>query len=290
MRKVLVTGSRGFVGGYLRQELLRAGVAVSGFDVQDGDIVTNHDLAKDVDHVFHLAARTFVPDSWEEPYEFYRVNTLGTINVLEFCRQRKIGLTYLNTYVYGAPDRLPVSEDAPVKPNTPYNHSKFIAEDTARFYAEAYGVRVAILRAFNVYGCGQSDIFLIPSIVKQVLAPECEEVRVQTLVPRRDYVHVCDLARALVAAGRSPTGFAVFNVGSGVSRSVGEVVDCVMRLAGISKPVVCLGKDRKNEVLDIVADISHIRETLGWFPAITFEDGIAEMIASGRENVEGDVK
>ena len=99
MRKVLVTGSQGFVGTHLQRELLREGVTVIGFDISDGDIATCRNWGEDVEHVPHLAARTFIPDCWEHPFEFYRVNMLGTINALEFCRQRNIGFTYGNVYL-----------------------------------------------------------------------------------------------------------------------------------------------------------------------------------------------
>ncbi len=282
VNRVLITGSNGFIGRHLCHKLTTAGAQILTFDVQDGDISEYHDFGSGIDHVFHLAAQTFVPESWRATPAFYRVNTLGTVNVLEYCRKKQVGLTYVDTYVYGNPDRLPIDEQSPVRPNTPYNHSKYLGEEVCKFYAEAFDVKVTILRLFNVYGYGQSEIFLIPSVVKQVLDAKMENVIVGDLKPKRDYVYIDDVIDALVLTGKNARPCSVYNVGSGYSTSVADVVACVMSAANIWKRVVVEAHGRKNEVMDIVADTRKIRTELGWAPKFSFQEGIGEIVKRTR--------
>ena len=166
MRNILVTGASGFIGTALVARLRALGLTALTMDFEDGDIATNGTLAKfiqpDIEHVFHLAGRTFVPDSWGNPQTFYQTNVLGTVNVLEFCRTKMIPLTYISAYVYGHPDTLPIREDSATRPNNPYAFTKRMAEQTCEFYAEAFGLPVTVIRPFNVYGIGQAETFLIP--------------------------------------------------------------------------------------------------------------------------------
>ena len=87
--------------------------------------------------MFHLAARTYVPDSWKRPVEFYQTNVLGTANVLEYCRASGASFTLVSSYMYGRPERFPIPEDHPLHAFNPYGHSKLLAEDLARFYRDS---------------------------------------------------------------------------------------------------------------------------------------------------------
>ena len=106
-RRVLVTGASGFLGTHLAKALGAAGYWVEPHSSRSGDIANCAFGVADVGHVFHLAARTFVPESWKDPLSFYRVNVLGTVNVLEFCRAQNASLTLMSSYVYGRPTGLP---------------------------------------------------------------------------------------------------------------------------------------------------------------------------------------
>ena len=202
----------------------------------------------------HLAAKTFVPDSWKTPAVFYETNVLGTVNVLELCRRTSASLTFISSYVYGHPRALPIGEDHPLQAFNPYGHSKILAEDVVRYYAATFHVPAAIVRPFNVFGEGQSDMFLIPKVVRQVLDPAVEAVQVQDLRPRRDYLHIDDLV-ALLTATMTTGAQGTFNAGSGRSSSVGEIIATVERIAGIDKPIHCSEQVRPDEVLDVVADV-----------------------------------
>ena len=278
---VLVTGASGFVGSHLVRALGARGERVVTHSSGDGDLSRSAPAAQGIRHVFHLAARTFVPDSWKDPRSFYEVNVLGTVNVLELCREQGSSLTLLSSYVYGQPERLPIEENHPLHPFNPYGHSKVLAEQVARFYGQAFQVPVTIVRAFNLYGPGQGDHFLIPSIIRQALAPDQRTVIVEDASPKRDYIFIADLVDLLLALDRR-TIYGIYNAGSGVSASVQEVAELVIRLAGTNQRVVSRGRRRQDEVMDMTADISRARAELNWSPKITLEEGLRLTIHSLR--------
>ena len=286
MSKILVTGASGFIGRALTAKLRAGGRDVVPLDFEDGDIASRETLAKlgqeNIAHIFHLAGKTFVPDSWGDPQAFCQTNVLGTVNVLEFCRKSRIPMTYISAYVYGHPDSLPIGEDSAIRPSNPYALTKRLAEEACEFYASTYDLPVTTIRPFNVYGIGQADFFLIPSIISQALGAG-EEIIVKDLVPRRDYVYLEDLVTALLATLDKPDGYRVYNIGSGVSLSVQEVIDAIQNIAHTQKKVVCNHAIRTNELMDVVADISKVGNELGWHPGFSFHAGIENIIRSERE-------
>jgi nucleoside-diphosphate-sugar epimerase len=285
--RVLVTGSEGFIGKALVNALRLGGHEVRGFDQAQGDLsrdrLSERPELVDVTRVLHLAARTYVPDSWRDPFAFYEANVMGTVNVLEFCRRRDCPVTLMSSYLYGPPLRLPLAEDHPLDPNSPYNHSKALVEQVGAFYARKFSLAVSILRPFNIYGPGQRADFLLPSLVRQALDPQVETIEVADLEPRRDYLYIDDLVTALVATLHGPRPHAVYNIGSGQSYSVAEVIATVQEAAGTQKRVVSRGERRPGEVMDTVADIKRARAELGWEPAIPFHEGIRRLVAAARE-------
>src|SRR5688572_17268499 len=130
------------------------------------------DCEAGIRRVIHLAGRSYVPDSWEHPLAFYEMNVLGTLRVLEYCRANAARLVHVSSYVYGNPRSLPIAEDHPTQATTPYAHSKLLAEECCRFYAEKLGLGIVVVRPFNVYGPGQKEPFLIPSLIRQLLDPQ----------------------------------------------------------------------------------------------------------------------
>ncbi|MFZ0772517.1 MAG: NAD(P)-dependent oxidoreductase [Candidatus Sulfotelmatobacter sp.] len=279
--EILVTGATGFVGRHLVAALESRGHTVRQHSSADGDIAGCSLPMEGVSHVFHLAAKSYVPDSWRHPHAFYNTNVMGTVNVLEHCRQNQAALTLISSYVYGQPLRLPIAEDHPVAAANPYSHTKILAEDTARFYEQRFGLSLLIVRPFNIYGPGQRDSFLIPSIVRQVLDPCVEVVRVQDLRPKRDYLYVNDAVAFLVDSLRAGA-HGVFNLGSGRSASVAEVAELANNAAGLSKPVVSAEEPRPGEIMDVVADTSRAAAELGWQPRTSLADGIVAVVAAER--------
>lgn len=289
MSKILVTGARGFIGSALCQRLKVMDHEIIALDSADGDIAEWQTLAcfgqEDIRHVFHLAGKTYVPASWDDPQGFFRANVLGTFNVLELCKKKHIPLTYVSAYVYGIPDILPIREDSTIRPNNPYALSKRMAEESCEFYANAHNLGVTIVRPFNVYGIGQDERFLIPTIIRQALGSR--EICVKDLAPRRDYVYLEDAVTALLATMRQGRRYRVYNLGAGMSMSVREIIDIIQDVAGVQKKIVCENVVRTSEIMDVVADISRIGEELEWRPQTGFRVGIENIIRSGRSGVSG---
>ena len=282
-KSVLVTGADGFIGSHLVNALRAAGHLVVTHSTRQGDIRNCNLSFEGVGHVFHLAARTFVPDSWSAPLSFYEVNLLGTVNVLEFCRARGASLTLISSYVYGPPARLPISEDEPLCAYNPYSHTKILAEETGLYYQQQFGVPVTIVRPFNVYGPGQNRRFLIPTILTQAIDPEQAAIVVADLRPRRDYIFIADLIDLLVRTAFRREG-GIFNAGSGSSCGVGDVIEAVNRLLPASKPAYASGPMRPDEVIDVIADISRARDEFGWAPRVKIGDGLRQTLIWIRES------
>lgn len=282
MKNILVTGAGGFIGRRLVDLLKSAGHSVLALGSEDGDIADPATLGRfdafPLDFVFHLASRTYVPDAWREPADFQRVNAVGTLNVLELCRAKKIPLTFVSAYLYGIPTSLPVKETDKIEPNNPYALSKSLAESLCRFYAEHLAVPVTIIRPFNIYGPGQKAHFLIPEILAQVKAGK--PIHLKDLAPRRDYLYLDDLVDALIRTIDSKPGCHIYNIGYGSSLSVGEIVEAIQSVAGTSLPVVSENTPRQNEISDVYADISQAEQELHWRPQYTFEQGIKFILSS----------
>jgi nucleoside-diphosphate-sugar epimerase len=277
-KSVLVTGSDGFIGRQVVLALRSKEYLVYEFDREEGDISSASLNLPKTDHIIHLASMVYVPLSWEDPFLFYKTNVLGTVNVLEHCRRTGSQLIYVSSYMYGAPRYLPIDELHPVEAVSPYNHSKYLAEEVCRFYAENFKIPIVLIRPVNVFGPGQNSDFLIPSIINQVFDPGVEKIKVMDLRPRRDYLYISDFVEALIRS-LSIKGFQVFNIGSGTSVSVQEIIDTILKQAGFSKETISSGKERANEIWDMYMDIRKFSETTGWKPEITFEEGIGKCVA-----------
>lgn len=286
--KALVTGSRGFLGTRLCGSLRMQGVEVLEHDILEGDL--SHPDALDAfppcDVVYHLAARTFVPDSWALPHEFFRVNVMGTVTALEFCKKHHARFIQMSTYVYGEPQCLPIPETHPVNPTSPYHESKVLCESLGLFYHNQHGIDVFIIRPFNIYGPGQSIAFLLPKIMEQVMDTSRREIEVFDLSPKRDYVYVDDVVHALCSVLTCEGGYHVFNIGTGYSHSIEEVIQTVLAVCAVNKPYHSLQSARKNEIADCYADITNASRVLGFSPAYTLEQGIAQWIKELMEKKE----
>jgi len=280
MTNVLVTGANGFIGKALVNALYEKDFNVLSFDSSDGDISEVNFIeyfeSMEIDYVFHLAAKTFVPDSWEKPSAFYKTSVCGTNNILELCRHKNIPLTFVSAYLYGKPEKLPISENDKVKSNNPYAHSKYLAEELCKFYSEYYNVKISIARPFNIYGKNQKEDFLIPYIIKQVLHNDV--IKVKDLHPKRDYIYLDDLIEGLLFTINSEKRFSVYNFGSGIEYSVKEIIDIIQNVSGTQKDVISEQEERKNEIMNVVADISQAKKDLNWQPTYKFEDGIRDII------------
>jgi len=276
-KRILVTGSNGFIGRRLVNSLRNDGFIVEEFDLNIGDISTYTFSYSELDHIVHLASMIFVPASWDDTKSFYQTNVIGTINLLELCRKMSCPLTYISSYVYGTPQYLPVDENHPISPLSPYNHSKLLAEEACRYYSETFHFPVTVFRPVNIYGPGQNPIFLIPKIIQQAFDPSVESIEVMDLRPKRDFLFIDDFIEAIrLSFGQK--NFNIYNIGTSYSVSVEEIITTILNSSGISKPYSAKGEERKNETWDVYADISKIKKQLSWEPSTTFQKGIERCI------------
>ncbi|MBE7445045.1 MAG: NAD-dependent epimerase/dehydratase family protein [Planctomycetia bacterium] len=277
---ILITGSRGFIGSALKAKLINLHFDIIEVNSQKGGINNPKTfeglLSQDITHVFHLAGKTFVPDSWKIPDTYFTTNVFGTQNVLEFCRKYKISLTFVSAYVYGKPETLPIAENCTIRPNNPYAQSKYLAEHLCRFYAQEFNLKVNIIRPFNAYGIGQDKRFLIPSIINQALHDNA--IILHDLSPKRDYIYLSDLIDALILSMTYIQNASVYNIGSGNSISVKDIVSTVQKILGTDKPVISKEMPRKNEIFNIIADITKANKELNWYPRHSFRDGLKQIV------------
>jgi nucleoside-diphosphate-sugar epimerase len=276
----LVTGSRGFVGRALVAALKDDGWEVIGADIETGCDVTRWEIAKDLkraDCIVHLAARSYVPESFTDPRGFYADNIQSTVNALELARLWKAKFIFAGSYVYGQPQYLPIDERHPLAGLNPYSQGKILCEQLCAGYAQYFRIKAISLRIFNIYGPGQNEKFLVPSIAAQARRGW---IVLSDPEPRRDFVHVDDVVAAYLRAMEfEPESFEVFNIGSGVSHSVREIVDLFVKYSGKSIPVQFLGKKREAEIAETLSDCNKARQLLNWSARIDFETGIRSLAA-----------
>lgn len=279
--KIIVTGFSGFIGLYLTKRLQQNNHELILLDISGGVDICDWDQVRrfeNIDLIIHLANLSFVPASYSDPQKFYNTNFSGTLNMLELCRLNNARMIFFSSYVYGHPQYQPIDECHPVQAFNPYAQTKVICESLCDGYNRDFDVPVTVFRPFNIYGKGQHPDFLIPTIIRQAFEGKIE---IKDDRPKRDYIHVEDVIEAvLIAAEKKQQGYRVYNLGSGISYSVRQLVDMVSGLFDHRIDYNCKNEYRPNEVMDTVADIKKIREELGWSPRISMEEGIKKIINS----------
>jgi GDP-4-dehydro-6-deoxy-D-mannose reductase len=293
--RAFVTGGHGFVGPWLSRHLSAEGdelvLSDPSLDIGDGEGLRQAMAAARPDVVYHLAAQSSVGESWQAPAETWRVNALGTVQVLgavqDSCPGARVVLVS-SVEVYGAvaPSDLPITETAPFRPATPYAASKVAAEMAG---LQAYlGRRLDVIRArpFNHTGPGQTDRFFVPSMARQIVEG-CRsgdtELRTGNLTVCRDILDVRDVVRAYrLLALRGRPGEA-YNVCSGRSVPLRQVLEHLLTAAGCTMtPVVDPQRLRPVDLPDLRGDPTHLRQDTGWEPAIDLEVTLADVIGYWR--------
>jgi len=277
--RIAVTGSRGFIGTHLVPKLKEQNFEVveisreTGYDLNQWDSIKN---IPNCDFIIHLAAKTFVPDSFDNPREFYQTNLNLTTNALELARQWKAKVIYMSSYFYGPPQYVPVDEKHPLNPHNPYAQTKYLSEELCKAYNRDFDVPVIAFRLFNIYGPGQKGNFLIPEILEKI--KNGGSIILKDPRPKRDYIHVQDVISAIEESiGFLEKGFHIFNLGTGRSISVDELVQAIKLSSPISFEVNFTHEYRKGEVLDSVASIEHITKYFNWKPQVSLEVGIKSL-------------
>ena len=277
--KIAVTGSTGFVGSHLTKRLKALCHDVIDIDIKKGIDITDRKQLESLepfDILFHLAAKSYVPDSYKDPWSFFCVNIIGTLNALELCRSHKARMVFISSYLYGSPQYLPIGENHPTAAFNPYAQSKLISEQLCCSYNRDFHLPVVIVRPFNLYGPGQTKNFLIPTIVSQA---KSGKIILSDPAPKRDFLYIDDFIDLLMKLiDYRSNDCQVFNAGSSKSFSVREIAEIVCRLINRNIRVEFTGNKRPAEIADTVADISKAKEILNWQPKIPLEDGLKSLI------------
>jgi nucleoside-diphosphate-sugar epimerase len=304
----LITGGAGFIGSNLASRLLADGhhIAVldnlsSGYqcnldtlpgvefmrgDIRDERSVRLATAGREV--VFHLAASVGNKRSIDDPVADADTNVIGTLRLLEAARHAGVRkfVTSSSAGIFGELNTLPIREDHPVEPDSPYGASKLCAEKETLAFGKLYGIETVCLRYFNVYGPHQRfDAYgnVIPIFVFQALRNEALTIfgdGDQT----RDLVNVHDVVQANIRAAMTPGLRGAFNIGSGANISINCLVEKLRRVLGVPFEVR-YGPPRPGDVRDSLADITAARHAFGFCPAVGLDKGLSEYVAWARQEV-----
>lgn len=287
--KILITGCAGGIGSHLANKLLTEGHEVTGLDdfsvgknkpvceILELDISKDYIPKDNYDWIFHLAAKADIVPSITSPGIYHDTNVTGTVRMLEYARQIncKRFIYAASSSCYGIPETYPTSEKAKCKPEYPYALTKYLGEQYVSHYHKVYKIPTVSLRLFNVYGPNFRTSGTYGAVFGVFLA-QLANGRPLTVVgdgtQRRDFTYVSDVVNAMILAAESNVEGEIFNVGSGGTRSINQLIS----LLG-SPQVVHLPK-RPGEPDMTFANISKIKDRLGWHPRITFEKGVAKML------------
>lgn len=314
--RVLITGAGGFVGraltDYLRAELpdaelhgtqhpdhraaLQDGVQPHPINLCDPAATLALVAAVRPDHIYHLAGQAFVPRSFEDPWESIENNVRGQLNLTLGCiasgLQPRIVIAG-SAEIYGAVKTVPIAEDAPIVPNSPYSVSKAAQDMLGYQYYVSHGLPFLRARAFNHFGPGQSDRFVAPAFAMQVARIEAglqaPVMRVGDLSARRDFTDVRDVVRAYRLLVEYGTAGEAYNIASGAARSIQQLLDILLSLTDVQIDVqLDPARLRPSAIPVLEGDITRITQATGWKPQIPFETTLRDLLEDCRRRVARD--
>jgi GDP-4-dehydro-6-deoxy-D-mannose reductase len=297
--RAFLTGGSGFVGTWLARHLEACGDEVhalaEGTDINDGAAVVAQ-LARARPHaVYHLAALTHVGRSWEAPTETFRVNAEGTLVLLEAARRLDPAprvLLVSSAEVYGPAGGEPLTEEAPLRPVTPYAASKVAAEYLGLQAFLGRGLEVIRARPFNHVGPGQADAFVVSALAKRLVEAERDgtgEVRVGDLSPARDFTDVRDVVRAYRMLVESGVPGEAYNVCSGEALPIASVFEQLVGLAEHPvRPVVDPDLLRPVDIPTLLGDPGKLASLTGWKPEIRIEQTLNDVVVDWRARARRD--
>lgn len=307
--KILVTGSEGFIGSHLVEQLAAMGCDVRAFvlynsfntwgwldtfdrkllekieiftgDIRDGRRVET--AMNGIDVVFHLAALVSIPFSYESPESFVQTNINGTLNVLQAAEKLKTGrvLVTSTSEVYGTARYVPIDEAHPKSGQSPYSATKIGADRLAEAFYTSYDVPVTIVRPFNTYGPRQSARAIIPTIITRLLSGE-KEITLGNLKPTRDMVYVADTVRGFICLAESEKVIGEeVNIATGREVSIGDLAKAIIDKIDPDARIVVDKKrfrPEKSEVYRLCGSNKKIKELTGWEPVYSLEQGLKETV------------
>jgi len=303
--KVLITGAEGFIGSHLVERLLKEGAKVRAFilynfsnswgwidtfpknklekiEIVTGDIRDNtsvYNAIKGVDVVFHLAALIGIPFSYHSQDTYVDTNIKGTINILQAARRlgtKKIIHTSTSE-VYGTAQYVPINEEHPINPQSPYAATKASGDYLALSFHKSFNLPVTVIRPFNTFGPRQSARAVIPTIITQLLARK-SSIKLGNLEAVRDLTYVGDVVDAFVRiAEAEDTNGNVYNVGSNKEVSIKELAGIIMKSLKRNTKIIqdkSRLRPKKSEVMQLACDFEKIKDVCGWQPKISLDRGI----------------
>ena len=301
--KVLVTGADGFIGSHLVEMLLERGCTVRALaqynsfnhwgwleDIDRSDaleVVTGdvrdinvcRDITTGIDVVFHLAALIAIPYSYRAPESYVDVNVRGTLNVCQGCLDNKVSRLLLTSTseVYGTARYVPIDEEHPLQPQSPYSASKIAADAMAMSYFNAFGLPLTVARPFNTYGPRQSARAVIPAVICQIAAGR-SSIQVGDLAPTRDFTFVHDTCRGFVALAECDDAVGrTVNIGSNREISIADTAALIKRIMNSNVDVVTDPKRLRpvnSEVQRLKCDSALIQSLTGFQPHFSLEEGL----------------
>ena len=308
MKKVLVTGANGFIGSHLVELLVAEGFDVSAFceynsfssygwldhspyasyvnfmlgDVRDPLQTSN--ACRGVDAVVNLAALIAIPYSYVAPNSYIATNVGGTLNILNAARSNDVAhfVQVSTSEVYGTARSVPIKEDHPLQPQSPYAASKVAADALASSYFSSYSLPVTIARPFNTYGPRQSTRAVIPTIITQLLSGK-KTIELGALSPTRDFNFVSDTCRGLMSLLKFKDKVLgeTINIGSGREISIGDTAHLIAKILDQEIVIVCDDKRKRpkmSEVERLVCSSEKLYKLTRFKPQKSFEEGLSETI------------
>lgn len=293
-KTVLITGINGFIGSHLAKKLKDKGAIVWGIsrsrrkkNIIKANIVDFKRLEilikkKKIKICFHLAAESLVESGQEDPYQTFKINTIGTLNILEITRRYKLEKLIIasTSHVYGN-NPLPFKEEYPARPSRPYETSKTCIDLIAQSYAETFNIPVLISRFCNIYGPGDVNLNrLIPKTIKSVLSDTSPQMWGGGAL--REYMYIDDAIDGYIKLAEVPISFAgknrIFNFGTGKRFSVQEVIEKVIQVSGKKLKIKKIKEGRSLEIQTQYVSSLKSKKLLDWSPKVSFEKGLQQTI------------
>jgi NAD dependent epimerase/dehydratase len=305
--RVLVTGADGFIGSRLVEMLVSKGYKVRALsqynsfnnwgwledvpckdkiEILTGDIRDPHYckyITKDIDIIFHLAALIAIPYSYVAPDSYVDTNIKGTLNICQAAKENgNIRVIHTSTSeVYGTAQYVPIDENHPTQPQSPYSATKIAADAMAMSFYNAFDLPVTIARPFNTYGPRQSARAVIPTIVTQI-SNGVKEIKLGDVTPTRDFNYVDDTCRGFIALAECDESIGeTVNIGSNFEISIGDTLNLIKELMNSDVEFV-VDENRirpsKSEVFRLWCDNSKIKELTGFKPQVNIKEGLQKTI------------
>jgi NAD dependent epimerase/dehydratase len=304
-KKVLVTGAGGFIGSHLVESLLNENCQVRAFvkynslnswgwldrldksilkeieifrgDIRDKDCV--RDAVKGVEVVFHLAALISIPYSYHSPESYVETNIKGTLNILQACIDFSVEKVLIasTSEVYGTAKFVPITEDHPRQGQSPYSATKIAADYIAESFYRSFNLPVVIVRPFNTYGPRQSARAIIPTIITQLLSG-CDEIKLGSLYPTRDFVYVKDTVKGFIKLAQCDEAIGQeVNIATQTEISIENLAEKIIQKINPSVKIVIEDirvRPKNSEVERLLGSNEKLKKLTGWVPETSIDEGL----------------